>query len=277
MRPDWYEMLQFVLVGIGGGIMGGFFGVGAGILMVPMLVYWVFPGLHVAPDVLVRLAFGTSLAIVIPTALSGTLTHSKSGNVAWRTVWYMAFPGMICSYLGSACAARASGMVLKSCFALLLVAVGLSMFRDNEAGDRPAAGSAPVAAAFTVGCVIGLFSGFFGIGGGIVAIPLMKRFLSLSIHRAVGSSIAFVFLASLVGTAGYVVNGWGVPNLPASSLGYVHLWGLICAGIPSIFFARWGARWASRMKPRVLERSFALLVTLVAVKMLWDVVRPFFL
>ncbi len=81
MGLSGYNVMQFVVVGIGGGIMGGFFGVGAAIIMVPLLIYWVFPAMNVPADTIVHLAFGTSLAIVIPTALSSSLAHSKAGNV----------------------------------------------------------------------------------------------------------------------------------------------------------------------------------------------------
>ncbi len=64
-----YNVLQCLVVGSVGGMMGGFFGVGAGILMIPLLIFWLLPAVHVPPAVLVQVAFGTSLAIVIPTAL----------------------------------------------------------------------------------------------------------------------------------------------------------------------------------------------------------------
>ena len=107
-----------------------------------------------------------------------------------------------------------------------------------------------------------------------MSIPLLVRFMGVSIHRAVGISISFAFFASLVGTWGYIVNGWGKPYLPANSLGYVHIWGWILAGLPSIIFAQWGTKLGRKTKPLYLRRAFALFLAVVGFRMLWDYLRP---
>lgn len=277
MEFSLYNVLQFIVVGIGGGIMGGFFGVGAAIIMVPLLIYWVFPSLGVPMNIIVHLAFGTSLAIIIPTSLSSSLTHSKAGNVMWPLVFYLVITGLPGSYLGSMMAAKLSATLLKSLFAILLTSVALQMLLQKKGARGPdAPAGTHVFSALAVGLLVGLFSGFFGVGGGIIAIPLMVRFMGIPVHRSVGTSISFVFFVSLVGTTGYVINGWGKAGLPVHSLGYVHTWGWILAGIPSIFFAKWGATWARNTKPRHLEQAFAVLLTLVGLKMLWDTLRVLF-
>ncbi|OPY71345.1 MAG: Sulfite exporter TauE/SafE [Syntrophorhabdus sp. PtaU1.Bin050] len=97
----------------------------------------------------------------------------------------------------------------------------------------------------------------------------MVRFLKIPIHKAVGISISFVFFASIVGTIGYIIQGWGKEGLPPSSLGYAYTWGWVLAGIPSIFFAKWGAALGRRTKPVLLQQAFAVLLAVVAVRMLW--------
>jgi len=276
MEMSYYHIMQFIVVGIGGGIMGGFFGVGAAIIMVPLLIFWVFPALHVPPEIIVQLAFGTSLAIVIPTALSSSLTHSKAGNVSWRIVCYLVITGLAGSYIGSMLAARMNGTLLKFLFALLLTATALQMFAEKKGPEAaPPQTPAGVIPALALGLVVGLFSGFFGVGGGVIAIPLMVGFMGIPIHRSMGTSISFVLFVSMVGTAGYIVNGWDKAGLPPYSLGYVHTWGWILAGIPSIFFAKWGAQWAKKTKPRHLQQAFAALLAVSGLRMLWDAVRLF--
>ncbi|OPY80533.1 MAG: Sulfite exporter TauE/SafE [Syntrophorhabdus sp. PtaU1.Bin153] len=275
MGISFYNVIQFILIGVSGGIMGGFFGVGAALIMVPLLVFWVLPSMQVSPDIIVHLAFGTSLAIVIPTSLSSSHQHSKSGNVDWRIVMYLVATGLLASYLGSMLATRLSGALLKGLFAILLIMVAVQMFvhKKAEGQDRPQPPG--VLPSLVVGFLVGFFSGFFGVGGGIIAIPLMVRFLGISIHRSVGISISFVFFVSMVGTAGYIVHGWGKEGLPSYSLGYVHVWGWILAGIPSIFFAKWGAVLARKTKPLRLQQTFAVLVTVVDLRMFWDSFRHF--
>ncbi len=270
MGIGYYEMLQFIIIGAAGGAMGGFFGVGAAIIMIPLLVFWVFPALQTAPDMIVHLALGTSLAIVIPTALSGSFTHAKAGNVSWGTVLYLVATGLSSCFLGSALAAKLGAALLKSLFALLIAGVAIQMFlQRKDAGQVIASAPRPVPT-LVVGLLVGLFSGFFGVGGGIIAIPLMVRYLGMPIHRAVGTSLAFVFFTAIVGTIGYIVHGWQDPGLPRYSLGYVYAPGWLLSGIPSIFLAQWGALWARKTKPVRLQQAFALLLAVVAARMLWD-------
>ncbi len=238
--------------------------------MIPLLIYWAFPALNASPEIMVHLAFGTSLAIIIPTSLSSSLAHSKAGNVTWRIVFLLVATGLVASFLGSYLAAQLSGAMLKAIFGLLLVILALQMFFQKKGPEDSAKHPYPEALpVLLVGFLGGLFSGFFGLGGGVLLIPLMVRYLRISIHRSVGISISFVVFASLVGTLGYIYNGWGRANLPAHALGYVYTWGWIFAGVPSIFFAQWGARLARQTRPLRLRRVFALLLLAVGLRMLF--------
>ncbi len=270
MEVSLYSVLQFVLIGTLAGFLGGFLGVGGGVVIIPLLRYWAFPSIHISPEIIVHLSFGTSLAIIIPTSLSGSLAHSKAGNVLWPVVLQMALLGIPGSFLGSTMAAYFNGPLLIKFFALLLSVLSLQMFFQREKEVEPGKIICPsrLSASLT-GLVVGLFSGFFGLGGGVIAIPLITRFLCFPLHRTLGISIAFVFFISLVGTAGYIINGLGHPHLPPFTLGYVHLLGWLLAGIPSILLGRWGAALAYRIKPMRLRRVFAILLLIVGIRILF--------
>jgi len=274
MAIGLYNLLQFITVGIAAGFMGGFFGVGAAIIIVPLLIFWVFPALQVSPEVIAHLSIGTSLAIIIPTSLSSSLAHSKAGNVTWRVVFYLVITGLVAAYLGSGLATKLSGPLLKALFGIFLVIMASQMYfqekRNGESSDVVSPAPIPT---LVLGFLVGIFSGFFGVGGGVLAIPLLVRFMGVSIHRAVGISISFAFFASLVGTWGYIVNGWGKSYLPSCSLGYVHIGGWILAGLPSIIFAQWGTKLGRKTKPFYLQRAFAFFLAIVGFRMLWDYLR----
>jgi len=270
MEISFYHILPFVVIGITVGFMGGFLGVGGGIIMIPLLTYWAFPTMNVSPEVIVHLAFGTSLAIIIPTSLAGSLAHIKNDNVLWRIVILLAIPGIIGSFLGSTLAAYLKGPLLQALFGVVLVITSLQMFLEQKISAETSNFSPSLPfPAIIIGFLVGVFSGFFGLGGGVIIIPLMVRFLKIPIHKAMGISIAFVFFASLVGTAGYIINGWGKSNLPPFALGYVHTLGWIMAGIPSLFLANWGVQLAYKTKPFRLRWIFAALVMLVGIRMLF--------
>lgn len=250
--------------------MGGYLGVGGGAITIPLLYYWAFPALNVSPEVIVHLCLGTSLAVTIPPALSSALAHSRAGNVSGRTVFLLVIPGIAGSFLGSTLAAQLRGPLLKFLFATLLIALAAQMFLHREIREKPQEDSSvPLRVTLLLGFCVGFFSGFFGLGGGVVAVPLMLRFLKISIHRAVGISITVVFFASLVGTAGYIFNGWGHSSLPPYAWGFVYPIGAVLAGIPSVFIAHVGFHLAHKTHPARLRKVFAFLLLGTGVRMLF--------
>jgi uncharacterized membrane protein YfcA len=252
------------------GFVGGYLGVGGGAITIPLLYYWAFPDMHVSPEVMVHLCLGTSLAVIIPPALSSALAHRRTGNIDERIVLLMVIPGIAGSFLGSTLSAHLRGPLLKTLFATLLIALAVQMFLQRERMGK-FQGDSPVLPIPTLwlGLLVGFFSGFFGLGGGVVAVPLMLRFLHLSIHRTVGISITVVFFASLVGTVGYIYNGWGHPLLPRYAWGFVYPFGAVLAGVPSVFVAYAGAHLAHRTHPTRLRKIFAFLLLGTGVRMLF--------
>jgi uncharacterized protein len=264
-----FHVLEFVLIGTLVGFLGGYLGIGGGAVMIALLNYWVFPSLGVSPEVIIHLCFGTTLAIIIPSSIAGSLAQARVGNVNWRIVSLLTLPGILGSFLGTTIAAYLPSHVLRPLFGILLILISAQMFWQKKgSGDTPDTSSPPQpSTVLMVGAVVGLFSGLFGLGGGVIAIPLLVKVLRLPIHQAVGNSIALVMFTSLIGTAGYVFHGWGDPNLPPHSLGYVHIPGWILAGIPSIFLSGLGVKLARETKPLRLRRVFALVLGAVGIRM----------
>jgi uncharacterized membrane protein YfcA len=123
---------------------------------------------------------------------------------------------------------------------------------------------------FGVGNVIGVVSSLVGIGGGTLSVPFMI-WCNMSVHHAIGTSAAIGFPIAIAGTAGYIFNGWDVPNLPPYSIGYVYLpalAGLVCA---SVLTAPLGVRLAHSLPVGRLKRVFAFLLLIVATRMLWGI------
>ena len=268
MDISLFTVFQFVLIGVITGFLGGFLGIGGGAVMIALLHYWVFPSLGVSPKILMHLCFGTTLAIIVPSSLAGSLAQARIGNVNWRLASLLTLPGILCSFLGTTIAAYLPSHALRPLFGILLLLISAQMFSQRKDPGGTTGGPFPKSSAVVaVGAVVGLFSGLFGLGGGVIGIPLMLKILRLPIHQAVGNSIALVLFTSLVGTAGYIFNGWGDPNLPPHSLGYVHLPGWILAGLPSIPFSSLGVRLARRTKPAGLRRVFALVLGAVGLRM----------
>jgi len=255
-------VVAYLGVGLLAGFLAGLLGVGGGIIMVPLfLLVFHFLGYR-NPDVLFHVAAGTSLAVIIPTAFSSARTHTRHGNVLWKPMLAMAPAGILAVHLASIVAARTAGGTLRSAFGVLLVLISAQMLFFTPK-PRPGPPPVPPWIAFSLtGAVAGSLSFFFGIGGGVAAVPLLVLLLGIPIHVAVGTSSALIVFLAIYGTARNLLIGRGVPDLPEFSFGYVNLLAAACVMPTSIVTARVGANTAQRLPGTTLRRIFAVFLAL---------------
>ncbi|WP_299667802.1 sulfite exporter TauE/SafE family protein [uncultured Ruegeria sp.] len=256
------------LAGILAGFLAGLFGIGGGAILVPILIT-VFPYLNVNPDVVAHMAVGTSLAIIIPTAIRSYRSHRShgAGNAELLKAWVFWVPlGVV---MASLIVGGVSGNVLRVIFAAvaLLIAVKMLFNRaswtlSNHLPPRPVTNG--------VGFGIGFLSTFMGIGGGNLNNLFMTSF-GQSIHQAVATSAGLGVLIAIPATLGYVYAGWGLETLPPWTLGYVHLLGAALVIPFSMLAAPFGARFAHKLSPRKLEITFGIFLLVVIARMMADV------
>ncbi|HEY5673236.1 MAG TPA: sulfite exporter TauE/SafE family protein [Malonomonas sp.] len=262
-------ILLSLFFGAVAGFLAGLLGIGGGVILVPLFL-WLFPLACFPEHLVVHTAFGTSLAIIVPTSISSTLGHRKRGNVDWHMVTFLAIGGIIGALLGSTAAAYMPGNQLKAVFGLLQIVIALKLlfFQPHlppERSDPP-----PSRQLLLVGLAGGFFSAFFGIGGGIVAVPLMLIVLQLPIHLAVGNSSALIVVSSFAATLGYVFHGLQQPVTTPFSLGYVNL--LVAAVLAplTMICARVGVRLATEVSQQRLIKVFAVMLILIGLKILFS-------
>lgn len=267
-----FDLLSIILLGVMGGLAGflaGLLGIGGGIILVPLFL-WLFKVAGFSADVLVHVALGTSLAVIIPTALSSTFAHRKRGNVRWRQVASLCLGGAAGAFCGAWLAALLSGDWLKGLFGImqLLVALQMVIFSPRLPPERT--GPVPRLHLAAVGFAGGMFSAFFGVGGGVIAVPLMVIVLGFPIHLAVGNSSALIVISSLSGALSYMYHGWHADSLPPFSLGYVNCLVLLLVAPFAIAMARLGVRVASRTTHDKLVKVFASLLVIVGLRMIYS-------
>jgi uncharacterized membrane protein YfcA len=259
-------IITLLATGIGVGFASGFLGVGGGFIMTPVQ-YWVFTAMGVPTDVAIKLAFGTSLLAILPTAASGTWRHNRMGAVWWRAAIIMGCSGLAGGFAGATLATHLPGAGLKIAFGVAMLAAGIRMLIatpvevEKEPEDKPwlwAAWAIP----------INIVTTMIGIGGGVLMVPVMVLVFKFKMHRAVATSLAFVMIANAGGIVGYIVNGLGVPNLPPYSIGYVNLlaWSLLAA--TSVGMAQVGAITAHRLPARQLRYVFVGVMFYMGLRML---------
>jgi len=259
-------MLASLLLAAGAvaGVTAGLLGVGGGIVLVPVL--WnLFTGLGVDESIRMHIAVGTSLATIIATSFSSVRAHHRRGAVDFallRSWGPWIFAGVIA---GTALAGYVKGPVLTLIFAsvALVVAIYMGFGRpDWRLADHVPEG-APKA---LIASVIGTVSAMMGIGGGTLGVPILSL-CGYPIHRAVGTAAAIGFIIGIPGAVGFMISGWGVPNLPPLSLGYVNLLGFALIFPTSTLLAPYGARLAHGLNTRQLKRVFAVFLGFTALRM----------
>ncbi len=264
--PSHMPMLAPLLLAAGAvaGVTAGLLGVGGGIVLVPVL--WnLFTGLGVDEAIRMHIAVGTSLATIIATSASSVRAHHKRGAVdvgLLRSWGPWIFLGVIA---GAILAGYARGPVLTLIFASVALVVALYMGfarPDWRLTDRLPEGPAKALLAGVVGTV----SAMMGIGGGTLGVPILSL-CGYPIHRAVGTAAAIGFIIGVPGAAGFMISGWGAPNLPPLSVGYVNLLGFALIFPTSTLLAPYGARLAHGLNTRHLKRVFAMFLGFTALRM----------
>lgn len=261
------SFLIYAAVGAIAGILAGLLGIGGGLVIVPMLVF-TFTLQHIPHELIMHLALGTSLASIIFTSVSSFRAHHKRGAVRWD-VFKRITPGILVgTFAGSCFASQLPTHILKGIFVVFLYYVATQMLLGKKPpASRQLPGTAGICGA---GGVIGAFSSLVGIGGGTLSVPFLT-WCNLPVHHAIGTSSAIGLPIALAGAFGYLVNGLRAPNLPELSLGYVYLpalLGIICF---SVLTAPLGARLAHSLPVAKLKRIFAILLYVVATRMLLSV------
>jgi uncharacterized membrane protein YfcA len=260
------------LVGLFSGLLGGLLGVGGGTIVVPILII-VF-GLES------RVAVGTSLVMILFTALSGTIAYFRQKRIDWpvgllasvATVPGAAIGAYLTNFFSSRVLAIIFGLMLFLMAALMIRRSGRVIEKQNDRIMRNTesepkrwkrrivdgtgkvfnydARLIPNLPLFFFG---GLASGFLGIGGGLIVVPILADGVGLPMHLAVATSLLTMIFTSLSGASTHVMLGdvrfdYAVPLIIGILLG-----------------AQAGARTARRLKSATLERVFALFVIAIGI------------
>jgi len=259
------HIIILLVTGIGTGFAGGLLGLGGAFIMGPVQ-YAVFTNMGIPADMAIKLAFGTNLLVILPTAISGTWRHHKEGAVFWKAAIIMGSCSLIGAFGGATIASHLPGVVLKIAFGAIVLGAAIRMLtsRPPQIGEEPRENPwLWVAWALPLGIVAGLL----GIGGGVLVIPVMTLALRFKMHNAIATSLAMMILTSTGGIIGYIINGIGVPDLPAYCIGYVHLQSWFLLTVTSIGMVQVGAITAHRLPAKQLRYIFVAVMFYLGLRM----------
>lgn len=234
------ETLFGLIGGLLTGFAGGFLGVGGGAVLIPILTGYFKLSQHQA--------HGTSLAVLGATALVSVVVYSLHGNVAWVAAAIMGIASVFTTRLGARLAARTSPRNLTRAFAAFLMVVAVRLLWKTPHVITDVTHATWVLLVFDVclGLLVGLFSGFMGVGGGILIVPALTLIMGWPQQFAQGTSLAVILVTAPVGAIEHARHGHVVGRLvPALAIG-------AAVGGP---IASWLAHGVDR---EFLTRAFAL-------------------
>ena len=236
------------------GFMAGLLGVGGGIIMVPAL-YYAFSVLDFDLVTRMHLSVGTSLAIIIPTSIISTKTHSEHDAVDFKMVKTFGLLIVVGVLAGTFLAVNLKTPALVLFFAFFSCFVGLFfIFLRDKLVENPREISALIKN--ISGVLIGFISVPLGIGGGSLMVPFMRTF-GYDIRKSIGTAAAVGFLIALTGTITMIFSGKIIDNVNSPfSFGYVNLLGFLVFVPVTMVMARIGAKAVYKINKKLLSRIF---------------------
>ena len=246
------------------GVLAGLFGIGGGIVIVPVLES-ALGALGVDPAIRMHVAVATSLATIIPTSIASARAHHQRGAVDFDIVKRWAVWVLIGSLFGAYVASNLHSNILAIVFATLALLVAIKMLLSpttrNLTSEVPRGLWVPA-----IPTAIGGLSSMMGIGGGTFSVMTLTIF-GEPIHKAVGTAALFGLVISLPGTVGYMLTGLADARVPPGSLGYVSLVGFALIAPATVLMAPVGAKIAHGFSERKLTTLFGAFLLVAAARL----------
>jgi uncharacterized membrane protein YfcA len=243
-----------ILIGVIGGVLSGMFGIGGGIIMVPLLI--TFAGMDQ------RSAAATSLLAIVPTAIAGSATYLINGQIDLLAGLIIAVGAVGGAIIGTALLRRIPLVWLRWIFiALILVVAARMLLVAPERGDALEMSGLLALGYLALGLVMGIASGLFGIGGGIIAVPSLIAVFGMSDLIAKGTSLLVMIPTGITGT---------ITNARA---GLVQLRVGLIVGVAATLAAIPGVALALLLTPRVSGILFAALLLVAATQLTIKAIR----
>jgi uncharacterized membrane protein YfcA len=260
----------FGICGLAAGFFAGLFGIGGGLIMVPVLVY-AFRTAGIAAEHVVTLALGTSLAAIVFSAAQSAYGHYRRGSASIEILRRVAPWVILGVVIGSAVAAETPStrlLVFVGCFQFFAAAL---MVTDVS---RLTALQIVARQHYTLNLCSLAFGGvaaLAGIGGGTLFTPYFRA-SGMDPRDAIGTSAAIGLPVSLVGALAYAWQGRDVP-LGTWTIGYINLPALVALALGTLVTVRLGVAVAHWLSPRILASAFAVFLVVNGAHLLYSAVR----
>lgn len=251
------NLFLLIFGGFFSGILAGFLGIGGGTILVPMQIAMGYDSVQ---------AIATSSLAIIITSVSGSFQNWRMGYLDWKRVLLLGLPAAFTAQIGVEIANLAkttnygAGILLIAFGLLLLLNIYLVELRKQLANSPRLSSVAinPTLARIFTGGAAGVLAGLFGVGGGIIMVPLQMLLLGETIKTAIQTSLGVIMITAVSATIGHAAKG----NILFSEGFILGLGGLIGAQIST--------RYLPQLSDPVVRNMFRLLLIILAIYMFWQ-------
>jgi uncharacterized membrane protein YfcA len=249
------------------GFMAGLFGIGGGLIMVPVLFY-VFSFIGVDQTFVMHLAIGTSFSIIIPNSIISTITHMKFKAVDFNIVKTFGVFVVIGVVLGTlfAVSLKTSSLIL---FFSIMTMIFSIYFLIQKEQINPAPREINLIYRVICGFLSGFLSAPMGIGGGVFNTPIFKIF-GYPINVAIGSSAAIGFLIAVIGSISFAVSGSYLNVSVPLSLGFVNIPTFLVYVPITTFMAKIGAETVHKVNKKLIGKLFGIYLFIIACSFFYE-------
>ena len=249
------------------GFMAGLFGIGGGLITVPVLFY-IFNFIGLDQEFIMHLAVGTSFSIIIPTSIISTMTHMKYKAVDFKIVKTFGLFVIIGVILGTLFAANLKTASLILFFSAKTMFFSI-IFLTSKEKINPEKREINLFLRIVLGFSSGFLSAPMGIGGGIINTPILKMF-GYSINTAIGSSAAIGFLIALTRAMGFIITG-SYLNIDAPiSIGFVNIPAFLIFVPITMFMAKIGAKTVHKVDRKLVGKLFGIFLLFVSCRLFYE-------
>ena len=262
-----FILVMMVVSAVPVGFMAGLFGIGGGLITVPVLFY-IFNSIGLDQAFIMHLAVGTSFSIIIPTSVISTMTHMKYKAVDLKIVKTFGLFVIIGVILGTIFAAnlKTTGLILFFSVMTMFFSV---IFLISKEKINPEQKEINLFFRIILGFSSGFLSAPMGIGGGIINTPILKMF-GYTINTAIGSSAAIGFLIALIGATGFIITG-NYFNIEAPlSFGFVNIPAFLIFAPITMFMAKIGAKTVHKVNKRIVGKLFGIFLLFVSCRLFYE-------
>jgi uncharacterized membrane protein YfcA len=256
-----------IITAIPAGFAAGLFGIGGGLVTVPILFYiFSFSGIETA--YVMHLAVGTSFGIIIPTSTVSVLTHHQHKAVDFSIVKGFGFFVATGVILGTIFAAslETKPLILFFTIVVYVLAFYLLFLKEKETNIEIKIGLFSKAIS---GIVSGFISAPMGIGGAVMNVPILK-FFGYPINKAIGSAAAIGFIISLFGAGGFLISGTYLEADLPLSIGFLNIPAFLVFFPITAFMARLGAKASHKVDKMRMTKYFGLFLIVIGTRFLYE-------